>query len=50
VIEKLRAGGIGLQKGQILSTGTCTGIVPLQRGQHAVGDFGPLGKVEVQFT
>ncbi|MFN3744536.1 MAG: 2-keto-4-pentenoate hydratase [Hyphomicrobiaceae bacterium] len=50
VIEKLRAGGIGLHKGQILSTGTCTGIVPLQKGQRAIGDFGPLGKVEVQFT
>ncbi len=50
VIERLRASGIGLKKGEILSTGTCTGIVPLQKGQRAVGDFGPLGKVEVRFT
>ncbi len=49
VVEKLRAGGIGLKKGQILSTGTCTGIVPLKRGQTAVADFGTLGKVEVRF-
>jgi len=50
VVEKLRAGGIDLKKGQIFSTGTCTGIVPLQKGQNAVGDFGALGKVEVCFT
>jgi len=49
VIEKLRASGIDLKKGQILSTGTCTGIVPLKRGQTAVADFGRLGKVEVRF-
>ena len=48
--EKLRAGGIGLKKGEIISTGTCTGIVPFQPGQTALGDFGPLGKVEVRFT
>jgi 2-keto-4-pentenoate hydratase len=50
VIEKLRASGAGLKKGEILSTGTCTGIVPLQKGQTAVADFGPLGKVEVRFS
>jgi 2-keto-4-pentenoate hydratase len=50
VIEKLRASGAGLKKGEILSTGTCTGIVPLQKGQTAVADFGPLGKVEVRFA
>ncbi|ODT30271.1 MAG: hypothetical protein ABS54_03015 [Hyphomicrobium sp. SCN 65-11] len=50
IVEKLRAGGTSLSKGEILSTGTCTGIVPLQRGQTAVADFGALGKVEVRFS
>ena len=50
IVEKLRAGGTSLGKGEILSTGTCTGIVPLQRGQTAVADFGALGKVEVRFS
>jgi 2-keto-4-pentenoate hydratase len=50
VAENLRAGGIGLTKGQILSTGTCTGVVPFERGQMAVADFGTLGRVEVCFT
>jgi len=49
VIERLRAAGVGLEKGQILSTGTCTGIVPLQKGQTAVADFGDLGQVQVRF-
>lgn len=50
VVENLRAGGIGLTKGQVLSTGTCTGIIPFERGQTAVADFGTLGRVEVCFT
>ncbi|WP_072387617.1 fumarylacetoacetate hydrolase family protein [Hyphomicrobium sp. CS1BSMeth3] len=50
VVEKLRAAGTTLRQGEILSTGTCTGIVPLQRGQTAVADFGALGKVEVRFS
>jgi 2-keto-4-pentenoate hydratase len=50
VVNQLRAGGIGLEKGQILSTGTCTGIIPFARGQTAIADFGALGRVEVCFT
>ncbi len=49
VVEKLRVAGIGLKKGEILSTGTCTGMAPLLKGQTAVGDFGPLGKIELRF-
>ena len=50
VVEKLRAGGIGLKQGQILSTGTCTGVIPFAHGQTAIADFGALGRVEVCFT
>lgn len=50
VVDKLNVAGIGLKKGQILSTGTCTGMVPLKAGETAVADFGPLGTVEVRFT
>jgi 2-keto-4-pentenoate hydratase len=50
IVEKLRARGISLKKGEILSTGTCTGIVPLRKDQTAVADFGPLGKVELRYT
>ncbi|NJO23779.1 MAG: hypothetical protein HC868_13690 [Sphingomonadales bacterium] len=49
VVNRLTRGGVGLEKGQIFSTGTCTGVVTLEKGQTAVGDFGTLGKVEVRF-
>ena len=50
VVNKLTKGGVALEKGQIFSTGTCTGVVTLEKGQTAVGDFGTLGKVEVQYV
>jgi 2-keto-4-pentenoate hydratase len=49
VVNKLSRDGVDLEKGQVLSTGTCTGVVPLQAGQTAVGDFGTLGKIEMRF-
>lgn len=48
-INKLSRDGVGLEKGQVLSTGTCTGVVFLEPHQTAVGDFGTLGKIEVRF-
>ena len=49
IINKLSKSGVGYETGQIFSTGTCTGVVTLEQGQTAVGDFGTLGKVEVRF-
>ena len=39
--------GVGLRAGQWVSTGTLTGITPIAPGQRIVGDFGPLGSVEL---
>ncbi len=50
VINKLSRGGVGFTKGQVFSTGTCTGVVKLEPGQVAVGDFGALGKIEMRFA
>jgi 2-keto-4-pentenoate hydratase len=50
VINKLSAAGIDLKRGEVLSTGTCTGMVPIKPGQTAVADFGALGRIEVCFT
>lgn len=50
VINTLSTAGIGLKRGEILSTGTCTGMVPLKPGQTAIADFGALGRVEICFT
>jgi 2-keto-4-pentenoate hydratase len=50
VTNKLSRDGASLTKGQVLSTGTCTGVVKLEPGQVAIGDFGTLGRIEVRFA
>ena len=38
--------GPGLQKGQVITTGTCTPPVSLRKGSY-VADFGPLGEIRL---
>jgi 2-keto-4-pentenoate hydratase len=45
--QPLPAGG--LKAGQIVTTGTCTTPLPLQRGEY-VADFGVLGSVKLSVT
>jgi 2-keto-4-pentenoate hydratase len=40
----------GLRAGDILSTGTCTGLTSVSAGDVADADFGALGKVSVKFV
>jgi 2-keto-4-pentenoate hydratase len=40
----------GLKEGEVVMTGTCTGLTPLRSGQRAEADFGELGRVSVSFT
>ena len=42
--------GRGLRKGEIVSTGTCTGVLAVSPGDHVTADFGALGHVEIEFT
>ncbi|MGH6814365.1 MAG: 2-keto-4-pentenoate hydratase, partial [Hyphomicrobiaceae bacterium] len=49
LVNALCRRSIGLEAGQILSTGTTTGIHYVKQGVHAVADFGPLGRVEARF-
>lgn len=42
--------GLGLKRGQCVSTGTCTGLDPVEPGNRVVADFGSLGTVEIAFT
>lgn len=49
-VNALRAQGIALARGQIVLTGTMTGLHAAEAGQPAVADFGALGKVQVTFT
>jgi 2-keto-4-pentenoate hydratase len=48
-VNHLSARGIALEPGQIISTGTTTGIAYVEAGDTAVADFGPIGRVEVRF-
>ncbi len=41
--------GVGMRKGMVVSTGTCTGIERVKAGDRAVADFGSLRQVEIRF-
>jgi len=43
------AQGRGLKAGEIVATGTCTGLDPVQPGDRVKADFGNLGSVEIVF-
>ena len=42
--------GRGLRRGEIVMTGTCTGLTALRAGDRAAADFGELGQVHARFT
>lgn len=42
--------GIALEAGEIVSTGTCTGLLPVAPGDHLHADFGTLGSVDAQLV
>ena len=42
--------GRGLKRGEIVMTGTCTGLTPIKAGDVALADFGDLGQVRATFV
>lgn len=48
--NELSRTGIGLKAGQIVSTGTLTGMLRPKAGETYVADFGPLGTVTASYT
>lgn len=42
--------GRGLKAGEVITTGTCTGLTPTAAGRSALADYGPLGRIEVRVT
>lgn len=50
IANELSRTGVGLKAGEIVTTGTCVTPLPLQEGDEAVADFGPLGRVTLNFT
>jgi 2-keto-4-pentenoate hydratase len=49
LVNHLAARGIPLAAGEIVTTGTCTGVTPVVPGQRYTADFGGLGSVTVTF-
>lgn len=45
LVNELSKTGIGMKSGQIISTGTLTGMVIPKKGETYIADFGQLGKV-----
>ena len=48
--NELSRTGIGLKAGQMVSTGTLTGMLAPKPGENYVADFGPFGAVALTFT
>jgi 2-keto-4-pentenoate hydratase len=48
-VNELRALGITLREGEVVTTGTCCTPLPIQAGEVFAADFGALGKVSVGF-
>jgi 2-keto-4-pentenoate hydratase len=48
-VNELRALGITLRAGEVITTGTCCTPLPIQAGDVFAADFGILGKVSVGF-
>ncbi len=42
--------GFGVQAGEFVTTGTCTGVKPVKPGDEVEVDFGPLGNLKVSFV
>jgi 2-keto-4-pentenoate hydratase len=48
--DLLSDSGVGLQVGDVVATGTCTGLHAVHPGSHVRADFGVFGDVEITFA
>ena len=48
--NELSRTGIGMKAGQMVSTGTLTGMLAPKQGEDYVADFGPFGTVKLSFV
>jgi 2-keto-4-pentenoate hydratase len=48
--NELSRTGVGMKAGQMISTGTLTGMLAPRPGESYVADFGPFGSVHITFT
>ncbi|WNJ99168.1 fumarylacetoacetate hydrolase family protein [Thalassospiraceae bacterium LMO-JJ14] len=42
--------GLPFRKGDIITTGTMTGVTPVKPGDEVLCDFGPCGQISISFT
>lgn len=49
LVNQPQLASCGLRSGDIVMTGTCTGLLPLKAGDRAAADFGGLGKIYATF-
>lgn len=47
LVEKLRRWGLGLSAGEMISTGSTTGMLPVRAGQHVRAQFDSGACVEI---
>lgn len=47
--EERRRNGLGLAAGEMISTGSCTGMLPVRAGQNVRATFGPDALVDITF-
>ena len=50
VINKLSLNGEPLLKGNVVSTGTCTVAIPLEKNYSVKVDFADMGNIDFQFN
>ena len=48
--NELSRTGVGMKAGQMISTGTLTGMLAPKAGETYVADFGPFGSVTLSLT
>ena len=50
IANHLSAHGDGIKEGEVVSTGTCTAVIPVAPDETFVADFEELGRIEVRFV
>ena len=50
LVNRLSGLGITLEKGQVVTTGTCMVPLEIEPGDTATADYGPLGRVHMTFS
>ena len=50
LVNRLSVLGITLEKGQVVTTGTCMVPLEIEPGDTATADYGPLGRVHMTFS